>query len=199
MNPICSLSILKSTFGRPRQRKNHTPEKMLRRRIVPCRSGTMSCCARWTAPGWRAACSCHRPGKPTVTTLRSKRRACIRTAFASWAGSRCKGLKAARSWQRGKLSPICLESGWHLTRAKTRQWLEDGTADWFWEAAERYDVPVMAFAPAAVPKLGEIAERHPGLRMIIDHMGLNSSLRGKSLEPSVVNTDQAGAAAQRRG
>jgi len=46
----------------------------------------------------------------------------------------------------------------------------------------------MAFAPAAVPKLGEIAERHPRLRMIIDHMGLNSSLRGKSLEPSVVNT-----------
>ncbi len=121
-------------------------------------------------------------------TRRSKRRACIRTAFASWAGSRCKGLKAARSWPRGKLSPICLEFGWLFNAGKTRQWLEDGTADWFWEAAERYNVPVMAFAPAAVPKLGEIAERHPGLRMIIDHMGLNSSLRGKSLEPSVVNT-----------
>ncbi|HLN86712.1 MAG TPA: amidohydrolase family protein, partial [Candidatus Limnocylindrales bacterium] len=54
----------------------------------------------------------------------------------------------------------------------TRKWLEDGTADWFWDAAERYDIPVMAFAPNAVPKLEEIAERHPGLRMIIDHMGL---------------------------
>ncbi len=66
-------------------------------------------------------------------------------------------------------------------------WLEDGTADWFWDAAERYNVPVMAFAPQAVAKLGEIAERHPGLRLIIDHMGLSSALRGKSLAPAVDN------------
>ena len=70
---------------------------------------------------------------------------------------------------------------------RTASWLVDGTADWLWDAAERYDVPVMAFAPNTVPKLGEIAERHPGLRMIVDHMGLSSTLRGKSLEPAVAN------------
>ena len=70
---------------------------------------------------------------------------------------------------------------------RAKQWIEDGTADWFWDAAERYDVAVMAFAPNSVPKLGEIAERHPGLRLIIDHMGLSSALRGKSLEPAVAN------------
>ena len=43
----------------------------------------------------------------------------------------------------------------------------------------------MAFAPNAVPKLGAIAERHPGLRMVIDHLGLSSALRGKTLEPAV--------------
>jgi predicted TIM-barrel fold metal-dependent hydrolase len=64
-------------------------------------------------------------------------------------------------------------------------WLEDGTADWLWDAAERYDVPVMAFAPQAVPKFGEIAERHPGLRLIVDHMGLSSALRGKPLDGAV--------------
>jgi predicted TIM-barrel fold metal-dependent hydrolase len=64
-------------------------------------------------------------------------------------------------------------------------WLEDGTADWLWDAAERYDVPVMAFAPEAVPKLGEIAECHPGLRLIIDHMGLSSTLRGKPLDGAI--------------
>jgi predicted TIM-barrel fold metal-dependent hydrolase len=68
---------------------------------------------------------------------------------------------------------------------KMRQWLTDGTADWFWDAAERYDVPVMTFAPNDVPKLFDIAERHSGLRMIVDHMGLSSTLRGKSLEPAV--------------
>ena len=74
-----------------------------------------------------------------------------------------------------------------FNQGRSKQWLEDGTADWFWDAAERYDVPVMAFAPNAVSKLGEIAERHPGLRMIIDHMGLSSALRGQSLEAAVAN------------
>ena len=68
---------------------------------------------------------------------------------------------------------------------RSKEWLVDGTADWFWDAAERYDVPVMAFAPNAVPKLGAIAERHHGLRMVIDHLGLSSALRGKTLEPAV--------------
>jgi len=72
-----------------------------------------------------------------------------------------------------------------FNQGSTRQWLVDGTADWFWDAAERHDVPVMAFAPNDVPKLHQIAERHPGLRMIIDHMGLSSALRGHSLEPAV--------------
>jgi L-fuconolactonase len=70
-------------------------------------------------------------------------------------------------------------------QGRTRLWLEDGTADWFWDAAERHGIPVMAFAPQAVPRLGEIAERHPGLRLIIDHMGLSSALRGKPLGTAV--------------
>jgi predicted TIM-barrel fold metal-dependent hydrolase len=74
-----------------------------------------------------------------------------------------------------------------FNRGQSAQWLSDGTSDWFWAAAERYDVPVMAMAPNDVPKFGEIAERHPGLRLIVDHMGLNSVLRGKSLVPSVDN------------
>jgi len=78
-----------------------------------------------------------------------------------------------------------MRTAFHQGRAPL--WLEDGTADWFWDAAERYDVSVMAFAPEAVPKLGEIAERHPGLRLIIDHMGLSSALRGKPLDSAVEN------------
>ena len=70
-------------------------------------------------------------------------------------------------------------------QGRTKTWLVDGTADWLWDAAERYEIPVMAFAPQAVPKLGEIAERHSGLRMIIDHMGLNSALKGKTLGSAV--------------
>ena len=73
---------------------------------------------------------------------------------------------------------------------RARQWIEDGSADWFWDAAEKHDVAVMAFAPNSVAKLVEVAERHPGLRLIVDHMGLSSALRGKSLEPAVTNVIQ---------
>ena len=69
--------------------------------------------------------------------------------------------------------------------AGTHSWLEDGTADWFWAAAEVHDIPVMIFAPFAVAKIGEIAERHPGLRVIVDHMGLNVQWKGKDLGPGV--------------
>lgn len=72
-----------------------------------------------------------------------------------------------------------------LHRGRARSWLEDGTADWFWSAAERHGVPVMAFAPQAVPELGEIARRHPGLRLIIDHMGLSVGAQAKVLGPAV--------------
>jgi len=67
----------------------------------------------------------------------------------------------------------------------THTWLDDGSTDWFWAAAERYDIPIMLFVPFAIHKVAEIAERHPGLRLIVDHMGLNSRLRGQPLSPVV--------------
>lgn len=70
-------------------------------------------------------------------------------------------------------------------RGRYRTWLDDGTIDWFWAAAERYDVPVMALAPHHLPRLAEVAARHPGLRLCIDHMGLNNSLVGKPLGPII--------------
>src|SRR5260370_35690330 len=56
-------------------------------------------------------------------------------------------------------------------RPDTRAQLTDGTADWLWPAAEKHRIPVMVHAPDALPKLTEIADRHPGLTLIVDHMG----------------------------
>jgi len=70
-------------------------------------------------------------------------------------------------------------------RGRYQSWLDGDSIDWFWEAAERYDIPVMVLAPQALPRLGEVAKRHPGLRLAIDHMGLNSSLVGKPLAPII--------------
>jgi len=84
-----------------------------------------------------------------------------------------------------KQQPHMLGIRMSFHQGRPKVWLEDGTADWFWDAAERYDIPVMAFAPHAAWKLGEIAERHPGLRLIVDHMSLSSALRGKPLDGPV--------------
>lgn len=56
-------------------------------------------------------------------------------------------------------------------RDNDRPHLTDGTADWFWPAAERLDIPVMVHAPERLPVIAEIAMSHPKLRIIVDHMG----------------------------
>jgi L-fuconolactonase len=56
-------------------------------------------------------------------------------------------------------------------RDADRPWLTDGTADWFWPQAERHGIPVMVHAPERLAEIGAIAARHPGLSIIVDHMG----------------------------
>jgi predicted TIM-barrel fold metal-dependent hydrolase len=58
----------------------------------------------------------------------------------------------------------------------TKRWLTDGTADWFWAAAEKANVPVYVFTPYQTAKVGPIAERHPQLTLILDHMGLTQAM-----------------------
>jgi predicted TIM-barrel fold metal-dependent hydrolase len=55
------------------------------------------------------------------------------------------------------------------------KWLTDGTADWFWPAAERARIPVMFLTAGQTSLFGPIAERHPQLPLIIDHMGVASA------------------------
>jgi predicted TIM-barrel fold metal-dependent hydrolase len=57
-----------------------------------------------------------------------------------------------------------------------RAWMTDGTADWFWRGAEAAGIPVMLHAAGFMPQVGAIAERHPDLKLIIDHFGLSSQI-----------------------
>jgi predicted TIM-barrel fold metal-dependent hydrolase len=54
-------------------------------------------------------------------------------------------------------------------------WLTDGTADWVWPAAERNGVPIMFLTPGLTSRFARIAERHPKLALIIDHMGVSTA------------------------
>jgi predicted TIM-barrel fold metal-dependent hydrolase len=69
------------------------------------------------------------------------------------------------------------------------KWLTDGTADWFWPAAEKYNVPVMFLTGGQLPLFAAIAERHPRLALIIDHMGVSSqALRSGRLAETVAQS-----------
>lgn len=54
-----------------------------------------------------------------------------------------------------------------------KTWMRDGTMDWLWPAAERLGIPVALLVGDALDVIGEIAERHPRLRLIVDHFGVN--------------------------
>jgi predicted TIM-barrel fold metal-dependent hydrolase len=56
-------------------------------------------------------------------------------------------------------------------RDDDRPLLTNGVADWFWPAAQRLEIPVMVHAPERLAAIGDIAARHPGLKIIVDHMG----------------------------
>src|SRR5256714_1373170 len=58
-----------------------------------------------------------------------------------------------------------------------RTWPTDGTIDWVWPAAERAGIPVALAAANFLPVVGQVAERHPGLRLIIDHLGRTGGMK----------------------
>jgi predicted TIM-barrel fold metal-dependent hydrolase len=68
----------------------------------------------------------------------------------------------------------------------TLKWLSDGTADWFWPAAEKAGLPVMFLVFGHVNRFGPIAERHPGLQLIIDHMGVNLAIAKEGRTAEVI-------------
>ena len=53
-----------------------------------------------------------------------------------------------------------------------KSWPTDGTMNWLWPAAETHGVPIAMLCGEFLPAVGEIAERHPGLKLIIDHFGV---------------------------
>jgi Predicted metal-dependent hydrolase of the TIM-barrel fold len=56
-----------------------------------------------------------------------------------------------------------------------------GRMDWVWGAAEKAGVPVMALFPHSHMHLAdEIAARHPGLKLVIDHLGLTGAAKDEA-------------------
>jgi L-fuconolactonase len=54
---------------------------------------------------------------------------------------------------------------------EARAWLADPAA-WVSGEAERAQLPVMVSPPGLLPQLGSVARYHPGLALVVDHLGL---------------------------
>jgi predicted TIM-barrel fold metal-dependent hydrolase len=54
----------------------------------------------------------------------------------------------------------------------------NGTLDWFWDEAERRHIPLMLLVGGLSARLYPIAERHPGLTLLVDHMARPSGASG---------------------
>jgi predicted TIM-barrel fold metal-dependent hydrolase len=72
------------------------------------------------------------------------------------------------TWRR---QPGMLGLRYTFLHDPARQWLHDGSLDWLWAAAEATGVPIAMLATDSLQAIGRIAERHPGLRLTIDHLG----------------------------
>jgi len=75
--------------------------------------------------------------------------------------------EVAAAWRR---QPGML--GLRFTAGREHAWLTDGSAEWVWAAAQRHGLPVMISCSGLLPLVDDIAERYPGLRVVIDHLAL---------------------------
>lgn len=71
------------------------------------------------------------------------------------------------------------------------KWLDDGTADWIWPEAEKAGLPIMFLTTGVLPKFAPIAEKHPRLQLIIDHMGLTADVVKAGRREEVINSAAA--------
>lgn len=58
------------------------------------------------------------------------------------------------------------------------RWLEQRASHWLWKEAEAAGVPLTLAIRQSYPLVEEIAERYPGLRLSIDHLGCPHDAKG---------------------
>lgn len=96
-----------------------------------------------------------------------------------------EGKRRLQSWQ-----DVPGVKGVRLTffRPEEATWLSDGTADWYWPVAEQLGVPTMVHAARFPDEIARVAEQHPHLSLILDHMGVPGGTKDDAVAPFVEAT-----------
>jgi predicted TIM-barrel fold metal-dependent hydrolase len=74
--------------------------------------------------------------------------------------------------QHWKEQPGMLGLRYIFNEPRHAAWLEGDALDWLWSGAERLDIPIALATAAYLPLLGKLARRYPGLRLLVDHLGV---------------------------
>jgi len=82
-----------------------------------------------------------------------------------------------------KKKPGMLGYRFYFGKPHNKTWPTDGTLDWLWPAAEKAGMPLALLAGDWLPTLDRIAARHPGLKLIVDHMGALRGAKGDAAFP----------------
>jgi predicted TIM-barrel fold metal-dependent hydrolase len=77
-------------------------------------------------------------------------------------------LDIVKNWRQ---RPGMLGFRFTFNQPHQQSWWTDGSLDWFWSACEQEGLPIGLLAGGHMADLGKIAERHPGLKLHIDHYG----------------------------
>jgi len=91
---------------------------------------------------------------------------------------------AIETW---KQQPGMLGLRFALLQPEQRAWWTDGTIDWLWPAAERLQIPIALLAADFLPIVASVAERHPNLKLAIDHLGRAGRVQDA---PAFANIDE---------
>ena len=75
--------------------------------------------------------------------------------------------KEIPSWKNN----VVLGLRYTLLEEPYRSWIADGSLDWLWKIAEEEKIPISMLVTDSLVELQNIAERHPELRLTIDHLG----------------------------
>lgn len=68
---------------------------------------------------------------------------------------------------------------------ETSSWLTDGTTDWLWERAEAIGLPLCVYAPGQSRALEPIASAHPDLPLVVDHLGIDVTIRDGAFDDTL--------------
>jgi predicted TIM-barrel fold metal-dependent hydrolase len=109
------------------------------------------------------------------------------TRFAIMGRMRLDDPKGAALLPKWKEQPGMLGIRHNINNPKALAQVSSGSTDWFWAAAEKTGIPVMFFAAGHVSTLAPIAARHPGLPLIIDHLGINAGVAKKKAIPAALD------------